>query len=131
MDAITFFLMRYTDLHGGLVDRLFSGLSEAQLRGRPHPGVNTIAWLLWHSARIEDVALNRFLTDGAQMLTEWIERLAVPRRDVGTGMTDAQVDDLSARIDLQALRGYLGAVTWRTFALVETLRASDLESPVP
>ena len=131
MDAVDFFLTRYSEVHTGLVDGLFGSLSDTQLRARPHPGVNTIAWLLWHSARIEDVALNRFLTDGAQVLTEWIERLAVPRRDVGTGMTDAQVDDLSARIDLQALRGYLGAVTWRTFALVETLRASDLESPVP
>jgi DinB family protein len=131
MDAVDFFLTRYSEVHTGLVDGLFGSLSDTQLRSRPHPGVNTIAWLLWHSARIEDVALNRFLTDRVQVLTEWIERLAVPRRDVGTGMTDAQVDDLSARIDLQALRGYLGAVTGRTLAVVETLRASDLESPVP
>src|SRR5713226_3140283 len=100
MDAIAFFLSRYGDLHGGLVDGLFSKLSEAQLRGRPHPGVNTVAWLLWHSARIEDVALNRFLADRPQVLAEWIGRLAVPRRDVGTGMTDAHVQDLSARIAL-------------------------------
>ena len=131
MDAVDFFLTRYGEVHAGLVDGLFGSLSDTQLRARPHPGVNTIAWLLWHSARIEDVALNRFLTDRAQVLEEWIERLAVPRRDVGTGMTDAQVDDLSARIDLQALRGYLGAVTGRTLAVVETLRGSDLESPVP
>jgi hypothetical protein len=65
------------------------------------------------------------------VLEEWIERLAVTRRDVGTGMTDAQVDDLSARIDLQALRGYLDAVTGRTLAVVETLRGSDLEAPLP
>ena len=131
MDAVDFFLTRYGEVHTGLVDGLFGSLSDAQLRARPHPGVNTVAWLLWHSARIEDVALNRFLTDRAQVLEEWIERLAVTRRDVGTGMTDAQVDDLSARIDLQALRGYLGAVTGRTLAVVETLRGSDLESPVP
>jgi hypothetical protein len=131
MHAVDFFLTRYSEVHSGLVDGLFGSLSEAQLRARPHPGVNTIAWLLWHSARIEDVALNRFLTDRPQVLDEWIERLAVPRRDVGTGMTDAQVGDLSARIDLQALRGYLGAVTGRTLAVVETLRGSDLEAPLP
>jgi len=131
MDAVDFFLTRYSEVHSGLVDGLFGSLSEAQLRARPHPGVNTIAWLLWHSARIEDVALNRFLTDRPQVLEEWIGRLAVPRRDVGTGMTDAQVGDLSARIDLQALRGYLGAVTARTLAAVGMLRGSDLEAPVP
>jgi DinB family protein len=131
MDAVDFFLTRYGEVHMGLVDGLFGSLSDAQLRARPHPGVNTVAWLLWHSARIEDVTLNRFLTDRAQVLEEWIERLAVTRRDVGTGMTDAQVDDLSARIDLQALRGYLGAVTGRTLAVAETLRGTDLEASVP
>ena len=131
MDAVDFFLTRYSEVHRGLVDGLFGSLSDAQLRARPHPGVNTVAWLLWHSARIEDVALNRFLTDRVQVLNEWIERHAVPRRDVGTGMTEAQVDDLSARIDLQALRGYLDAVTGRTLAVVETLRGSDLEAPLP
>lgn len=132
MDAIAFFLSRYNDLHGGLVDGLFSKLSEAQLRGRPHPGVNTVAWLLWHSARIEDVGVNRFLSDRPQALDEgWLGRLKVPRRDVGTGMSDAEVDELSLRIDLEALRGYWEAVTTRTLAVVETLEGTDLEALVP
>jgi len=132
MDAIAFFLSRYNDLHGGLVDGLFSKLSEAQLRGRPHPGVNTVAWLLWHSARIEDVGVNRFLSDRPQALDEgWLGRLKVPRRDVGTGMSDAEVDELSLRIDLEALRGYWEAVTTRTLAVVEMLKGTDLEALVP
>jgi hypothetical protein len=132
MDAIAFFLSRYNDLHGGLVDGLFSKLSEAQLRGRPHPGVNTVAWLLWHSARIEDVGVNRFLSDRPQAVDEgWLGRLKVPRRDVGTGMSDAEVDELSLRIDLEALRGYCEAVTTRTLAVVEILKGTDLEGLVP
>jgi len=132
MDAIAFFLSRYGDLHRGLVDGLFSKLSEAQLRGRPQPGVNTVAWLLWHSARIEDVGVNRFLSDRPQALDEgWLGRLKVPRRDVGTGMSDAEVDELSLRIDLDALRGYWEAVTTRTLAVVETLKGTDLEALVP
>jgi hypothetical protein len=133
MDAITFFLLRYGPLHEGLVDDLLASLSEAQVRGRPHPGVNTVAWLLWHTARIEDVGVNRFLTDGAQVLDDggWLARLGVPRRDVGTGMDDAAVDELSARIDLAALRGYWQAVTSRTLAVVDTLRGTELEALVP
>jgi hypothetical protein len=132
MDAIGFFLSRYGDIHGSLVEGLFAKLSEAQLRTRPHAGVNTISWLVWHSARIEDLAVNRFLSDRPQVLDEgWRERLAVPRRDVGTGMTDAQVDELSARIDLQGLKGYWDAVSARTLEIAETLRGSDLEALVP
>ncbi|HEX9709157.1 MAG TPA: DinB family protein [Candidatus Thermoplasmatota archaeon] len=132
MDAIHFFLLRYGDLHGPLIDDLLAGLSEAQWRQRPHPGVNPIVWLLWHMARVEDVAVNRFLADRPQVLDEerWLERLTVARRDVGTGMDDAEVNDLSARIDLPALRGYWDAVTRRTLAVVETLRGGDLDRPV-
>lgn len=131
MDAVDFFLIRYTELHRHLVDDLVRGLAEAQVRGRPHPGVNTVAWLLWHMARIEDVGVNRFVADRPQVLDDWLGPLAVARRDVGTGMTDAEVDDLSARIDLDALRAYWDAVTRRTLAVVDTLRGSDLEAVVP
>jgi hypothetical protein len=46
-------------------------------------------------------------------------------------MADAQVDDFSARIDLEGLRGYCRAVTRATLETVSTLRALDLETPVP
>lgn len=132
MDAINFLLLRYAELHRAWIDELLGRLPEAQLRARPHPAVNTVAWLAWHVARIEDVGVNRFATDRTQVLEEgWLERLGAERRDVGTGMSDVEVDDLSARLDLRELRGYWEAVTERTLAVVETLRGTDLESPVP
>jgi hypothetical protein len=82
--------------------------------------------------RIEDVCVNRFLADRPQVLDDgWLDRLAVARRDVGTGMTDAQVDDFSARIDLDGLRSYCRAVTRATLDRVPMLRATDLETIVP
>lgn len=132
MDAVDFFLLRYAELHRRIPDELLTALPEAQLRGRPHPGVNTVAWLLWHTARIEDVGVNRFVTDRPQVLDDgWGERLAVGRRDVGTGMNDAEVDDLSARIDLPALRGYWEAVTRRTLEVAGSLRGTELKRVVP
>jgi hypothetical protein len=132
MDAVDFWLLRYETLHGFLVDDLTDQLTDPQLRGRPVPGVNPVAWLLWHAMRIEDVCVNRFLVDRPQVLEAgWLARMAVARRDVGTGMADAQVDDFSARIDLEGLRGYCRAVTRATLEAVPTLRALDLETSVP
>jgi DinB family protein len=132
MDAIDFFLVRYEQIHGVLSDPAIKQLTAAQMRARPHPGVNTIAWLLWHMARVEDVGVNRFVADRPQVLEDgWLARLGVARRDVGTGMSDAEVDDFSLRIDLDALRGYWDAVTRRTAEVVATLRSSDLEAVVP
>ena len=68
MDTMAFFRTRYDDLHGRFTDDLLSGLTEDQLRHRPHPGVNTIVWLLWHIARAEDIGVNRLLVDGREVL---------------------------------------------------------------
>jgi hypothetical protein len=132
MDAIDFFLLRYDALHRALLDDLLGRVTEAQLRRRPHPGVNTIAWLIWHAARVEDVGVNRFIVDGTQVLDDgWLDRLGVRRRDVGTGMSDVEVDELSAHIDVGALRGYCEALTRRTLDVVQTLRGEDLDAVVP
>ena len=129
MDAVDFFLLRYETLHRTLLGDLLKPLTEAQVRGRPQAGVNTIAWLIWHTARIEDVGVNRFVVDGTQVLDSgWLARLGVERRDVGTGMTDAEVDALSRAIDLTALRGYWDAVTERTAAVISTLRGTDIDT---
>ena len=133
MDALSFFLVRYGQIHRAVADELLETLSDNQVRRRPHPAVNTIAWLVWHSARIEDVGVNRFIADRPQVLDDegWLATMKLTRRDVGTGMDDAEVDELSAHVDLAGLRGYWDAVTRRTLAVVETLRGQDLESPVP
>jgi hypothetical protein len=132
MDAVDFFLLRYETLHRTLLDDLLKGLTETQARTRPHAGVNTVVWLIWHAARVEDVGVNRFVVDGAQVLDDaWLRRLGVDRRDVGTGMTDAEVDALSTRVDLSGLRDYWEAITRRTLEVVPTLRGQDLTSFVP
>jgi hypothetical protein len=130
MDVYGFFMTRYAELHGPVTGRLLDGLTEDQLRRRPHPAVNTIAWLLWHVARCEDVGVNRFVADRPQVLDAegWLPRLAVGRRDIGTEMDDAEVDALSAAVDLAALRGYWAAVERRTLAVVEGVRADELDA---
>jgi len=131
MDALDFFMVRYDQIHRVTTDPAIQKVDDARWRRRPHPGVNTIAWLLWHTARVEDVGVNRFAADRPQVLDEgWLDRLGVGRRDVGTGMTDAEVDDFSARVDLDGLRGYWDAVTRRTPEVVASLRGVDLDELV-
>ena len=70
MDALDFFLLRYAEVHRRIADEFFTKLTESQLRGRPTPGVNPVGWLLWHTARIEDVGVNRFVADRPQVLDD-------------------------------------------------------------
>ena len=66
MDALDFFLVRYDQVHRVLGDPAIKQLGETQWRSRPHPGVNTVGWLLWHMARVENVGVNRFAADRPQ-----------------------------------------------------------------
>ena len=132
MDAIDLWLLRYESVHAFVAHDLVAGLAEAQVRGRPVPGINPVAWLMWHAMRIEDVCVNRFVLDRPQVLDAgWPRRLRVARRDVGTGMDDAEVDALCAGVDVEQLRGYCRAVTRATLDAVPTLRSLDLEALVP
>jgi len=109
--------------------RLFGQLSEAQMRARPQPRVNSIAWLFWHMARCEDAGVNRLITQRAQVLDEgnWGERMQVSLRHHGTGMTDEEVTALSQHIDLLALQAYYDAVRARTVEVVQALLPAQLD----
>lgn len=131
MDAVDLWLLRYEPVHSFVADDLVADLTEAQVRGRPVPGANPVAWLIWHATRVEDVCVNRFVLDRPQVLDAgWFERLRVARRDVGTGMDDAQVDALCAGVAVEQLRGYCRAVTRATLDAVPLLRSLDLEALV-
>jgi hypothetical protein len=132
MDARALFRLRYDAIHGGFVDELFAGLSDAQARERPH-GLNSVVWLVWHAIRVEDAAVSHFVADRPQVLEEedWRHRLGIERRDVGSGMTGDDVAALSARIDVPALRGYVRAVAERTRVVTDTLASAAWEEIVP
>lgn len=110
-----------------LTDQLLAGLDEDELRARPAPCLNSIAWLLWHVARSEDVLVNVLLTERPQVLDTdgWLSRLNLVQRDMGTGMTSAQVGVVSAQVAIPDLLDYQIAVGRRTRAVLETLRDDD------
>jgi hypothetical protein len=128
MNAGQFFLLRHKSVHGSWTKTVL-GESEEHIRARPHPVVNSIAWLLWHVARSEDMALNRFVGDRSQVLddAEWMPRLGIYRRDIGLGMTFEEVDDLSRRIDLDSLRAYWESVGHRTVDVVTGMTSDDFD----
>jgi hypothetical protein len=132
MDLADFFLERHTLLHGTMTDnQLLGGMTDYELRARPH-GVNSIVWLLWHVARCEDGGINFFVAERQQVLEReaWTDRMNVPLRHKGTAMTSNEVDELSARIDVAALRAYWEAVGANTRSVVSALTAGRLDEIV-
>jgi len=131
MDTIKFFLTHHSRLYfqpGGIQTRI-DNLDEAQIRCSPY-GMNSIAWLLWHIARCEDVGINRFVVNAPQVIDQdnWYERLNLKRRDIGTGMSFDEVVELSNSIQLSVLKKYLTAVALNTQDLIRNLDSNELDT---
>ncbi len=102
------------------------------MRAIPPGSEHSIAWMIWHSARIEDVTMSILAGGGEQLLCQngWYEKLKVYARDTGNLMDDAAVAGLSAAIDLAVLLDYRKAVGRNTREIVKALTPAELKRKV-
>lgn len=120
---------------GTLAERTFGGLSDDQMRVRPREDLNSLAWLMWHIARAEDIFANIILSGRDQVVDDgWLPRLKISRRDFGIGMSKPEVAELTAQVDVAALRDYRDAVGRRTQEVIRGFGPADwqgeLQAPV-
>jgi hypothetical protein len=139
VDIRDLFLDQHAAMHSAAVggnkmsqaERAFAGLSDDQMRVRPREDLNSLAWLMWHIARAEDIIVNQVLAGRPQVAdAAWTKRLGIARRDFGIGMTSAEVSELTEQIDVGALREYRDAVGHRTREVVGAFTAQDWDGPV-
>jgi hypothetical protein len=139
--AIELFLSQHAMLHSAKMsqtavwsfeDSILDDMSEEQVRRIPDNCEHSVAWAIWHIARIEDVAMNMLVAGESQELQrgEWVERMKIGVRDTGNGMSEEEVADMSAAIDIEELRGYRVAVGLRTREIVEQLEPAELKQKV-
>jgi hypothetical protein len=142
--AVSLYLADHTRIHaattsteaelaqaGGFTmqDDTLKRLEDADLRASPD-GLCSIVWHLWHMTRIEDVAVNTLLQGQPEVLEsgDWIARLGVERRLVGTGDTENEVRALSEEVRIEGLLAYREAVGKQTRETVKALDLAVLEA---
>jgi hypothetical protein len=139
MDMRDLFLTQHSAVHTAAVggnklsaaERVLNGLTDDQMRVRPREDLNSIAWIVWHIARAEDIIFNPVLTGRDQIFDEsWMKRLGVSRKDFGMGMKSPDVTALSKQINLDALREYRDAVGKRTRELIGGFQPDDWEGQI-
>ena len=139
MDVRDLFLNQHSAMHSAAVggnkmsaaERTFTGLTDEQMRVRPREDLNSLAWLMWHIARAEDIIVNPVLAGRPQVFDDkWMKRLGITRRDLGTGMTSPEVTELTRQLHLGALREYRDAVGLRTREVVGGFKPQDWEGQV-
>lgn len=107
------------------------GLTADQLAERPAPDANSVAWLVWHLARVQD----DHVADVAGIEQVWTAqgyagRFALPfdDGDIGYGHTSEQVGRVRADADL--LAAYLAAVHAQSVGFLRGVGEADLDRVV-
>ena len=105
--------------------------TDEQLHFIPPDGSHSIAWCLWHTARIEDAIINQRARGIAPVWNEeWARRTGLPLDGNGNGQPDDEAR--AVRItDIGAFREYQEAVWAATNEFLEAATDDDLEREVP
>ena len=112
-------------------DSLLNDLSPEEYCVMPTAKDETIAWALWHIARIEDITMGILVAGGEQLFNDdWKNQLNAPLIDTGNALTDDEIIELSRRLDIGTLIAYRNAVGQRTREIVKSLTADDMTRKV-
>ena len=109
------------------VQDLTDDLTEEVSFFRPTATANSIAWLIWHSARIQDAQLAAICgIEQVWISGEWVDRfdLDLPRDAHGYGQTPEDVGKVRAPADL--LAGYYHAVHKMTLEYIAGVTPEEL-----
>lgn len=145
-DALQMFMRQHATLHSRKAsrgealspdsrffeDELLDDMAEPPIRIIPPNFDHSIAWNIWHMARIEDVTMNMLVAGEPQLLSRenWLERMKIRLQHTGNIMDRAAVKDLSAVIDIGGLRAYRSAVGHNTREIVKHLSPQELKQKV-
>jgi hypothetical protein len=140
--AIDLFLRQHAMVHDAemskshlysFADEVWHGADEAIIRRVPPKFDHSIAWLIWHIARIEDMTMNTLMTGRIQLFIQddWLAKLNITEKHSGNVvMDDASVIELSNAINIDALKAYRLEVGRATREAVATLQPEEVRQKV-
>ncbi len=136
--AIELFLIQHARVHSAknsraklwsFEDEILNDMPEDQIRCVPPGGEHSIAWILFHLARCEDITMNMLVAGTPQLFVKdgWQKKLRINILHSANSMDDQSVAALSAQIDLDQLRTYRQSVGRRTREIIRKLKPEELQ----
>lgn len=114
-----------------IVHRAVKGLSQEQLAHRPDDQANSIAWLVWHIARIQDDHIAEVNgTTQVWASGDWYRKFGLPfdATETGYGQTTEQV--AAVQVSAELLTGYYDTVHASTEEFIARLHEKDYKNIV-
>lgn len=140
--AIELFLQQHAMLHDGRMsgvktptfdDDAWAGVTEDAARLTPPGEEHSIAWIVWHMARIEDITMNVLIANGKQVFQQggWQQKPGTQFTMIGNSMTPEERLELSRQVNIQGLREYRIAVGKQTELVIKNLKPDELNRLTP
>jgi hypothetical protein len=126
-------MVHSSDMSGLLIktfeDELWDGLEEHTFRTSTNEKGRTIAYGIWHSARIEDITMNLLVSEDGQVfnLGNWKEKINSNIVDTGNAMTGEEILEFSKNINMQELKNYRIAVGRKSRGIIKNLTNKDMK----
>jgi hypothetical protein len=119
------------DAYGRVVENALAvvdGLSEEQLATRPGPEANSIAWLVWHAARVQDGHIAE-VADLEEVWTaqRFVDTFGLPLRRDDNGYGHSSEDVAKVRVGADLLASYFKAVHDQTIQYLRKIGEEDLD----
>jgi hypothetical protein len=94
--------------------------------------IYSVAWHLWHCARIEDITSNHYIARDEEVFYSggFSKKLAVPFCHTGNSMTAADMEVFNSLVSLEQLRVYRNAVGKKTRQIISGLDPKILSEKV-
>src|SRR5215207_8806052 len=130
VSATTYMLQSLDFLHRAF-RQAGDGLTPEQLNFVPDGESHSIAWVMWHAARVEDLIVQQMIQAQPAIWDagDWAARLGLPAKGFGTGQTTEQAKAIQIT-DVAAFGGYADAVAEATRDYVSGLSDADLDREV-
>ena len=109
----------------GYLTKALDGLTQEEVAWSPGPECNSIAFTLWHTARVEDFLVNRVIRREKDLYTTegWQEKLGTPDKAYQYSVEELQAWQTP---QLENLLQYVNSVRDKTMAFLESVPSEKL-----
>lgn len=128
MDLRAWLLDAHADLRGRLFSSVIGLVPTDRWTERADGGGSSIAWLLLHLARHQDLAIATAIRNHAPLFLDHRDRLGLADAPTWAGLTEQEHPDQSGAASPDALVDYVNAVFVATATWLDHLSAMALES---
>lgn len=129
MDLMKWIVAQHRGVRGAFNATVSSMVTHDQMKLRHRDEGNSIAWVMWHMARTEDVIVNAIIRGQPQLADRdaWAAKIGFEDQRIGTGFGDVEVEDFGKSVDVAALDLYWQAVAESTTAWLKSIDPAKLE----